>query len=150
MTRNYQYLYAKFWGKKLRETSEDRKISHAHWLLGLTQWKWPSYQKQFTDSMYFTLNFQHNTSQALKEHSQLLVEKQIKTRIAKTILYSKRTTGGITIADFNFLIDIFFLLYNEVFIQHGQPWRVSLFMSLCIIRKVNRVCEPWIRSRRSI
>jgi hypothetical protein len=39
------------WGKKLKKTSEDEKLSHAHGLTELMSQKWLYYQKQSTCSM---------------------------------------------------------------------------------------------------
>jgi hypothetical protein len=53
--------------KKLKKTSEDRKSSHAHGSIGLTQGKWPSYQKQSIESMQSPSKFQYNSLYTLEE-----------------------------------------------------------------------------------
>ena len=80
------------------------------WISRINIVKWPSYQKQSTDSMQFPSEFQHNSLQTLKEKSSTSYgktkkQKQNKTkqknlRVAKTIQYNKRTAGGIIIPDF--------------------------------------------------
>jgi hypothetical protein len=53
--------------KKLKKTSEDGTISHAHGLVGLTKSKWPSYQKQFTGSVQSPSKFQYDSLHTWKK-----------------------------------------------------------------------------------
>jgi hypothetical protein len=78
--------------KSLRKEIEDdprkwRDLPHG--LVGLTQYKWLSYQKQSTDSMQSPSNFQHNSSKTWKEPISISCWKQ-KTQNMKTILNNKR------------------------------------------------------------
>ena len=54
--------------RKILKISEVERLSHAHGLVGLTQSKWPSYQKQYTDAMQSSSKYQHNSLQPSKAY----------------------------------------------------------------------------------
>ena len=57
LTKQVKDLYDKNF-KSLEKISEDGKFSHAQGLTGLIYSKWPSYQKQYTDSLQSLSKFQ--------------------------------------------------------------------------------------------
>ena len=59
---------------KQSKISEDGAISHAHELKELIEQKWPSCQKQSTDSMQFPPNFNSILLRARKSNSHINLE----------------------------------------------------------------------------
>lgn len=83
-----------------KETEEDIrrwKDPHAH---GFMKCKWPSYQKQSTDSRQSSSRFHYNSSQKLKTISSFIWKDNMCKTIAKTIWNNKRSAGCIIIPDF--------------------------------------------------
>ena len=86
-----------FLKKEIEEDIRKQKDLPCSWIDEINIVKMATLQKRSTDSVQSPSKFQHNSSQILKEQFSTLYGQ--KARVAKAILYNKRTSGGITILD---------------------------------------------------